>query len=210
MLFPNLVGSQTPPSLCTKSSNRTVVLLVSVKREEAGAKQSYTTTLRKRTFGHVQPNCNDVILSNVTCSGRTLRSTNLVNSLGDYACVLQSIPGLSPLPCKWKGLGTRLVSTQQGRSISINHSKNESTLLWTIPNLHHHLPSHGHRLTRVCRQGNWRSLQWYVSKQLLVHFLGDNWHYSSCVELHVRSLVIHRHLQGNVEGSGWLTHLMYS
>ena len=51
MLFPNIVSSQTRPSLRTKLSKRTVVLLVSVKREQASAKRPYTTTSRKRTFG---------------------------------------------------------------------------------------------------------------------------------------------------------------
>ena len=58
--------------------------------------------IAKRTFSHLQPNCYDVILSNVTCSGRILGITNPVNSLGDYACVLQCIPGLFSTPTQMK------------------------------------------------------------------------------------------------------------
>ena len=40
--------------------------------------------IAKRTLGHLLPNCNDVILSNVTGSERILRCKNPVKSLDDY------------------------------------------------------------------------------------------------------------------------------
>ena len=56
--------------------------------------------------------CNDVILFNVTCSGRILRWTSPLNSLGDYACALQSIPGLFSTPTQMKRPGYEATSDQ--------------------------------------------------------------------------------------------------
>ena len=119
--------SPTRSSLRTEPSKTTVVHLVSIKREQTSAKRPYTTTSRKCNFGHLQPNCNDVILSNVTCSGRILRCTNPVNSLNDHACTLQSIP-LFSTPTPMKGHGNEAMFRIARRSGSAKSAAKRKTI----------------------------------------------------------------------------------